>query len=118
MYHDLDFWRTVAIGFAGIGQTLFVLLYATFPWWRTFLGRALFYKAVTLMILTDFILAARLFEFGNLDVWFVVIYGLLGIGIWAQALAFLSVKRNGKRDTGRALRDAEKAVRDAQKDLR
>lgn len=37
-----------ALWVAALGQTGFVLLYATRPWWRHFVGRALFFKSATL----------------------------------------------------------------------
>ena len=50
---DLEWWRTATIATAAVGQSLLVLLYATFPWYRTFLGRALFIKALTFVLLID-----------------------------------------------------------------
>lgn len=35
---------------ATIAQTLFVVAYATRPWWRHFIGRALMSKSVALMV--------------------------------------------------------------------
>lgn len=93
MIHDIDTWRTIALGFAALGQTAFALLYMTFPWWRTFLGRALFYKALMLSILLDVIWLGRTFDFGWNDKVFVPLYGLLALGVWAQFLAFLKVKK-------------------------
>lgn len=96
MIHDLDFWRSIALGSVALGQTLFVALYLTFPWWKTFLGRALFYKALILMILADFAFLARVFDFAGEDVLFVILYGLLATGVWFQFAAFLVVKRNAR----------------------
>lgn len=93
MLHDLDFWRTFMLGAVAVGQTTFAALYATFPWWKTFLGRALFYKAITLALLSDVFILSRLFDFGDLDVLFVVLYGLLALGVWFQFFAFLSIRR-------------------------
>lgn len=97
MWHDLDFWRTVTIVAAAAGQTTFVLFYLTFPWWKHFLGRALFGKAVTLMVLVDFAALSRLFEFNGIDVVFVCLYGLLAAGIWVQTLAFMRAKAGAER---------------------
>jgi len=96
MWQDLDFWRGVTLGSAALGQTCFVVLYMTFPWWRSFLGRALFYKATILAVLADLAFSARVFGFKNMDVVFVVVYGLLASGIWFQFFAFLRVKRAGR----------------------
>ena len=89
---DINFWRTVTISTAAVGQTLFIGLYVTFPWWRSFLGRALFGKAVVLLVLVDFAALSRLFGFGGVDRIFVVLYGLLALGIWVQFFAFLRVR--------------------------
>ena len=96
MWQNLDFWRGVTLASAAVGQTFFVALYLTFPWWTTFLGRALFYKAVILMILADLAITARVFDFLNVDALFVIVYGLLASGIWFQFFAFLKVKRAGR----------------------
>lgn len=86
------FWRTAGIVFAAVGQTAFVLLYITFPWWRTFLGKSLFFKAFAFALLVDVAVAGRVWDWPNEDVYFVVLYWLLGLGIWAQFIAFLRVK--------------------------
>lgn len=90
---DLETWRTITLASAALGQSCFVLLYVNFPWWRTFLGRALFYKALILGVFTDSIFLSRLFNWGANDTFFITLYGLLGIGIWWQVVAFLRVKR-------------------------
>lgn len=104
---DTELWRTCALLAAGIGQTAFVLLYALFPWWRTFLGRALFYKAITLMMLTDAFILARFGIIPVSDKMFIFIYSLLAVGVWWQFFAFLRVllrarraKREGVAPTG------------------
>ena len=38
---------------AGVAQTVFVVLYGTVPWYRNFIGRALFYKSLTLAVFID-----------------------------------------------------------------
>lgn len=96
--HDIDFWRTAALFWVALGQTLFVAVYVTFPWWKTFLGRALFYKAIMLAFLTDLFVVAKYFEFTGLDVLFVVVYALLGVGVWWQFIAFLRVRQTGRQN--------------------
>lgn len=100
MHNDIDTWRTVTLASMAFGQTAFVILYLTFPWWRTFLGRALFYKALTLAILLDFGFAARYYDFIRSDKLFVVLYILLAGGIWWQFFAFLHVKQSGRAERG------------------
>lgn len=98
MLHDLDFWRTVALSTVALGQTLFVLLYMTFPWYASFLGRALFGKALALLLIVDFAALSRWFEFGAKDAVFVGLYLVLGLAVWAQFVAFLRVRVAGIQD--------------------
>ena len=93
---DLDTWRTVAITIAAVGQTAFVVLYLTFPWWKRFLGRVLFGKAVSLLIIVDTIALSRYFDFGTSDALFAALYSILALGIWAQFGAFVWVKMHSK----------------------
>lgn len=95
MWDDIQTWRSISLGFGAVGQLLFVLLYMTFPWWKNFLGRALFYKAVMLSALTMFVFVARTLGWKHYDWAFVVLYTLLGVGIWWQFFAFLRIKRAG-----------------------
>lgn len=94
----IEFWRTTNIVIAAAGQTLFALLYATFPWWRNFLGRALFFKAVAFMLLVDIAVMGRIWDWPHEDATFVVLYGVLGVGIWVQLIAFLRVRLEGRED--------------------
>lgn len=91
---DLEWWRTATIVTAAVGQTLFLLLYATFPWYRTFLGRALFLNAFTLAILIDTATINHLWgwDWGYRDLRTVLVYGLTVSGIWAQLIAFVRQK--------------------------
>lgn len=100
---SLDFWRTVMLGSVALGQTLFVVLYMTYPFWKSFLGRALFFKAIALAILVDMYMYFRLFPFENADVVFVGLYGLLAFGVWFQFFAFLRIRvlhRQGRAVSG------------------
>ena len=94
---DILWWYTAIALVAAVGQTLFVLLYMTFPWYETFLGKALFAKALTLALLLDVALIRAIFEWDRDGVWIVSLYGLAALGIWAQFLAFL-VQRFGGHD--------------------
>lgn len=95
VWTDIETWRTVFLFLAALGQTCFVVLYMTFPWWASFFGRALFYKALILGIFLDAIWLSRTFGFNNVDELYVVLYGLLTLGIWWQFLAFIRTKRRG-----------------------
>lgn len=98
MSTSTEFWRLVALGLVAVGQTMFVLIYATFPWYKTFLGRALFYKGLMLATLTDLFLVARFFQFSHMDKVFIAVYILLGVGVWWQFFAFLRVRRAGNQN--------------------
>lgn len=105
MWPDLELWRTVMLYAVAIGQTLFVALYLTFPWYRSFLGRALFFKGLMLALLVDTGLFAR--EYPRLLAWdavFVILYGLLALGVWFQFLAFLKVRAEGQHGRNEATR--------------
>lgn len=94
---DILWWYTAIAIIASVGQTLFVLLYMTFPWFETFLGKALFIKALTLALLLDVALAGVLLDWPHEEIWIVALYGLTAFGIWAQFVAF-SVHRFGRSD--------------------
>lgn len=98
MTYGLEFWRTAAIVGMAVGQTLFVVLYCTFPWWKTFLGRALFAKALSLMLLVNAVALARVFNFTGANTYFVLLYVILGVGIWVEFFTFLRVKWDARND--------------------
>lgn len=89
---DLDFWRTTGLGLAVLGQFGFIMLYATFPWWRTFLGKALFFKAIALGAICLVAFLSRLGVLAYESEVFTAMYWLLAVGVWAQFLAFMCTK--------------------------
>lgn len=89
---DLYFWRTAGLVAVAAGQTAFVLLYCTFPWWTRFLGKALFFKALALAVLVDLAVIYRVFQFPYADQIFTSLYWVLAFGVWAQTGAFLRVR--------------------------
>lgn len=94
---DLDSWRTSVLGIAAVGQTCFILLYATFPWWRSFLGRVLFVKSLTIGLL---LISAELGQFWNwaYEEWTIVLVGAaVAVGIWGQVVAFICVMLTHRR---------------------
>lgn len=106
---SLDFWRTLTLGSVAVGQTAFTLLYFTYPWWKSFLGRALFFKAVALAVLVDAYMLFRVLPFNNADRVFVTLYAFLAFGVWFQFFAFLKVKlqHRDSRVSGNARSDSE-----------
>lgn len=95
-FMDWNSARTVALITCAVTQTAFVVFYLTFPWFRSFLGRALFSKALALMVIVDFAALSRYFEFGDNDKMFTVLYWCLTLGVIAQFRAFIRVKREGR----------------------
>lgn len=89
MIQSLEFWRTATLTAAALGQTAFALFYLTLPWWRTFLGRALFFKAATFMLLLDIGVAGRIFDWPGEEATIVALYGLVSFGTWGQFAAFV-----------------------------
>lgn len=96
MYNSIEFWRTVTIISAAIGQTCFTVLYVLFPWWKSFLGRALFFKASSFMILLDVAVLGRALDWSAEDLTFVGLYALVAAGVWAQFFAFLRIRLRGR----------------------
>jgi hypothetical protein len=96
---SLDFWRTSGLLVTALGQTAFVALYATFPWWRRFLGRALFFKAVALAALADVAITGRIYDWRYEEQTFILLYWMLGIGVWAQFAAFLRVRLKKRQNS-------------------
>lgn len=92
----MEHLRTISLTVAAVTQTLFVLFYITFPWFKTFLGRALFGKAVALMLIVDFAALSRWYDFGNNDQIFVVLYATLSASMVGQFAAFIRVKLEGR----------------------
>ena len=95
--HDAEFWRTVALAGAATGQLLFTALYLTWPWWRHFLGKALFFKALAITVVLWVALASRVVGLPYEDRLFTALYVLLGFGVWTQFFAFACVRLSVKR---------------------
>lgn len=88
----IDFWRTAGIIFTAVGQTAFVLSYLLWPWWKNFLGRALFFKAIAFAVLVDVAVIGRMIDWRYEDATFVALYWVLGFGVWFQFFSFLRVR--------------------------
>lgn len=88
----VDFWRAFAILVAALGQLGFVLLYLSFPWWASFLGRSLFFMAASFALLLVVASAGIVWNWKGEDDTIVSLYCLVAVGIWYQLLAFLRVR--------------------------
>lgn len=89
---SVDQWANVMLVLCALGQTLFVLLYLTFPWWRSFLGRALFYGTATFALLIDTAVLSKMVDWPHKDLTRLGIFTLLAFGIWWQFFAFLRTR--------------------------
>lgn len=94
---DASFWRTLAITCAAFGQTMFIGLYTLFPWWNDPLGRALFFKALSIAILLDLALLSRVVDMPMEDTLFTFLYFAFAVGVWVQAFTFLRIQWRGER---------------------
>lgn len=94
----VEAWKTVGLSAAALGQLIFVTLYLTFPWWRSFLGRALFAKALIFALLLWAVVVGRAFDWPAKSVTFAIMYGLIAVGIWSQVWAFIHVMLTKNRD--------------------
>jgi len=94
---DLDLWRRITVIAAATGQTVFIALYLLFPWWKSFLGRALFYKAIVFGLLLNVATVGFAFDWPMEDWTIVFLYGLVASGIWGQNVAFVKVRAQGRQ---------------------
>jgi hypothetical protein len=79
--------------------TAFPILYATRPWYRSLLGRALMTKAIGLALLVDLSVAHYFGLLGDNGITRLVVYALVFLGLWQQFLALcLIVWRARKGD--------------------
>lgn len=81
-------WTVRLVHVSAVGQTLFVLLWWSLPWYRTVVGRALMVKSFTLMLYLDW--AVAVYHFGPFDhqeAIGVALFGLIAFGIWSQVVA-------------------------------
>lgn len=95
-------WSDVLIYGVAAGQVLFVGIYASRPFWRHPVGRALFVKSFTLMLLVVYIAAGRAWaEVTGRPVPYgeavgLTIYTLVLVGVWWQLAALVRQVRLDK----------------------
>ena len=93
--HDTNTWRSVTLGAGVAGQTWFLAMYVRRGWYKSGIGKVLFFKGIMLAAILWFAFLSRTFRFGDVDEWFVPFYALLAVGIWAQAIVFRRVMKRG-----------------------
>lgn len=87
-----------------VGQLLFVALWASFPWWKEWVGRALMIKSFSLLVLLVGSLA--LFwgfmitdaEWSWAEEFRLGMNAFVTLGIWTQLVAFLVEWRTARRE--------------------
>lgn len=106
---DLDRLRAVIVTIAAIGQSIFVLLYVAFPWWKSFLGRSLFFQAAALAVALDLNALARWYGWDRESFPFAVISASMAVGVWAQTVAFIKIMARTERKAWEAAGEREPA---------
>lgn len=83
---------------AAIGQTIFVVTWATMPWWRTWVGGALMTKSASLCaVLWFWVIGFYAPEYPHRDAVRQALVGAVAVGIWLQVGALAAEIRKGKR---------------------
>ena len=87
---------------AGVGQTLFVIVYGTRPWWRHFVGSALFTKSLALAVTLDVSLLNHYVDYPyERQVWTVLLF-TIAASVWFQLVALVCELRKHRKVTGAA----------------
>lgn len=82
-------WTLYLTIWGATAQTLFILIYAFRPWWRAFVGQALFTKSLALAVLLDIAVVNKALDYRHEDLVFDVLYaGVVG-GITFQLVALI-----------------------------
>ena len=79
---------------AAIGQTIFVILWASMPWWREWVGRALMTKSAALCAVLWFMVAGfYLGDYPFRDELRLALILAVTCGIWLQVFAIMGEVR-------------------------
>jgi hypothetical protein len=93
-------WDTLkdsSIIVGGVAQLLFVVLYGSQKWWVKYVGRAMFIKSVSLMLLLDVEMVNLLWDYPyEKQVDAATNFAVMAAIIW-QLFAFLKLLTNAKR---------------------
>jgi len=85
--------------FAFVGQIVFVGMYATFPWWKSRIGRVLFFNASALALALFAALVRIRFVDSELGYRMsTVIFGIFGVAVWVQAATLIHLRTRAKKD--------------------
>ena len=90
---------TVLLHISAIGQTAFVILWATRPWYREWIGRALMVKSFSLMLFLDRALVLSYLEPrpSRAPLWTTILFGFVTLGIVTQLAALVYEMWRGRR---------------------
>lgn len=93
-----DTLAVILVALAAPPATLFPFVYATRPWYRSLLGRALMTKAIGIALLIDISLLYNWLgdDYALRDVVRLTVYSLITCGVWFQFIALVRTIR--KRD--------------------
>lgn len=94
-----NFWTDLilhaAIIVSAVAQTMFIFLYGTSPWWRHYIGQAMFIKSVSMTLLLDAEVIALLYpEYPHRAEVTAVVHVLIAAAVIWQLFAFLKQKLN------------------------
>lgn len=87
-----DAWLAVPLALSGLAELTFVLCYATFPWWKSTLGRLLFSTAIVAAIVLLSASAGLAWDWPNENVFRMASYVALVPILWGQTFVFLSLR--------------------------
>lgn len=92
---SVDTLATVLIASMVVPATLFPVVYATRPWYRTMIGRALMTMSVGMALLVDISLLYRFFgdDYPGRDAVRLIVFGIIAAGLWYQFLALLATPK-------------------------
>jgi hypothetical protein len=95
---SIDTWAVVLVVGMAFPATAFPILYATRPWYRSLLGRALMTKAIGLALLIDLAVAHHFGLLGDSGITRLVVYSLVFLGLWQQLIALCLIIWRAWRD--------------------
>lgn len=80
-----------------VGQTVFIAMYATVPWWRNYIGQALFLKSLSFWLLTLAASFGVAFNYKYEDEVLIALYWVVAATAWYQAASITRQRREAFR---------------------
>jgi hypothetical protein len=100
--HGHERFQFAVVCLMAVGQTIFVITWATRPWWQEWIGRALMIKSAALdaLLIMSIGFTMVMLRSGELSPWMWwtqdALDALVLAGIWSQVLAMTHEIRKGK----------------------